>query len=80
MTRRRWWSSGPGAVSSRRPSLRPIAKPMLSPKIAAAAAIAMTNSISNRPRDATMLAVTSAVSPGTGMPIVSMAMSANMSG
>ena len=75
MTRRRWCSSGPGAVSARRPSLRPIAKPTLSPRIAAAAATAMTASIDRCPRLATIAAVTSAVSPGTGMPIVSMATS-----
>ena len=35
ITRRRWCRNGPGAISSRRPSLRPIAKPTLSPRIAA---------------------------------------------
>jgi hypothetical protein len=79
-TRRRWCSSGPGVVSSRRPSLRPIANPMLSPMIAAAAATAITTSISRRPREATMLAVIRAVSPGTGMPMVSMAIRAKITG
>ena len=57
-----------------------MAKPTLSPRIAAAAATAMTASIDRCPRLATMPAVISAVSPGTGIPIVSMAMSRNTTG
>ncbi len=80
MTRRRWPSSGPRARSTRRPNRRPIAKPMLSPTIAAAAATAMTISMSRSPLDARMPAVNSAVSPGTGIPIVSIAMIAKSNG
>src|SRR4051794_2415415 len=55
-------------------------KPTLSPRIAASAAATITSSIDMCPCEAKMPAAMSAVSPGSGMPIVSTAMSANNAG
>jgi hypothetical protein len=68
--------SGPGISNSVRPPLRPIAKPMLSPRIAAAAARTTSVSMCSCPSCASRAAAMSAVSPGTGIPIVSIAISA----
>ena len=57
--------------------MRPIAKPMLSPTIAAADAITHSATMSSWPSWASSAAAISAVSPGTGIPIVSTAISAN---
>ena len=70
-------ATGPGAANSRRPQRRPIAKPTLSPTIAAAAASTISVTMSIWPSWASSAAAISAVSPGTGMPIVSIAISAN---
>ena len=51
---------------------------MLSPRIAAHAATAMTISMLRCPREARMPAVKSAVSPGSGMPIVSIELEDNV--
>jgi hypothetical protein len=59
--------------------LRPIAKPTLSPMIAAAAAITISTTMLIFPSWASSAAVISAVSPGTGTPIVSIAISAKTS-
>ena len=75
----RWGWNGPGASNTRRPTLRPIAKPTLSPRIAADAASAISGTMSIRPSCASSAAPISAVSPGTGMPIVSIAMRAKTS-
>ena len=69
--------NGPGRANSRRPPLRPIANPTLSPMIAAAAASATSVTMSIWPSWASSAAPISAVSPGTGMPIVSTAIRAN---
>src|SRR3954451_4437099 len=55
-------------------------KPTLSPRIAASAAATITSSIDMCPCEGKMPAAMSAVSPGSGMPIVSTAMSANNAG
>ena len=55
------------------------AKPTLSPRMAAAAASAMSTPMSIRPSCASSPAAISAVSPGTGIPIVSIAISAKTS-
>src|SRR3954452_6329153 len=60
--------------------MRAITSPTLSPRIAAVAAIAITASIENLPFDARMEAANSAVSPGSGTPIDSTAMSTNRIG
>ena len=64
-------------LNSRRPPWRLIVKPMLSPRIAAAEAMTTSGTISSCPSWASSAAAISAVSPGTGMPIVSTAISAN---
>ena len=61
-----------------RPYRRPIVKPTLSPMIAAAAARAISSSIDIFPLCARERRAISAVSPGTGMPIVSIAISPNV--
>ena len=76
ITRSRWSWNGPGRRNSLRPPWRPIAKPTLSPRIAAAAAMATSGTIESWPSCASSAAAISAVSPGTGMPIVSTAISA----
>ena len=73
--RRCSWN-GPGASNTRRPTLRPIANPTLSPRIAAVAASTISGTMSIRPSWASSAAVISAVSPGTGMPMVSTAIRA----
>ncbi len=60
-------------MNTRRPKCRPIAKPTLSPRIAAAAARIVSVAMSMWPRCASSAAPISAVSAGTGMPIVSIA-------
>src|SRR3954463_7000163 len=55
-------------------------KPTLSPRIAAPAAATITHSIGRCPCEAKMPAAISAVSPGSGMPIVSTAIRAKRAG
>jgi hypothetical protein len=73
----RWAWNRPGISNTRRPTLRPIANPTLSPRIAAAAATTISTSMSSWASCASSPAPINAVSPGTGMPIVSIAISAN---